>query len=330
MEHNAAEIAAFIVCCGDPVIHSPVAVQATASNGSARVEHLAQEEGYVATRGAIVYCRSIGAGSPLVLLHGGPGQSHDYFLPGILRIARNHRLVLLDERGCGRSQRLSKLADYNLDAMADDIEDLRQALDLGKIDLLGHSVGGILAQAYATRYQSSLRRLILVGTVVNAVQAEARLREILLAEPPEVREKLAQLEAEGIFDADSAFKEEYQRVSAPIIGKYNHVRPRAPRSGSIYSELSVDVYQAMWGNESDYRISGNMKGFDFSEGMRHLRVPALVVYGDHDILPKGPATRLHELISGSELVEIPRSGHMVFDDNPDSFADAVLRFIGDE
>ena len=105
-------------------------------------------DGYVDTHGAIIYYMTIGTGAPLVLLHGGPGSTHEYFLPYLLPLARNRQLVLVDERGCGRSQRLEDLAQYNLTEMANDIEAVCGALKLGKVDLLGHSFGGILAQAY--------------------------------------------------------------------------------------------------------------------------------------------------------------------------------------
>jgi len=95
-----------------------------------------------------------------VVVHGGPGASHDYFLPWLLPMARTHRLIFIDERGSGRSQRLEDANLYTVEAMVEDIEDVRVALNLGKISLLGHSCGGVLAQAYALKYQQNLSHLI--------------------------------------------------------------------------------------------------------------------------------------------------------------------------
>ena len=61
-----------------------------------------QQEGFIDAHGVLIYYKSIGTGSPLVVLHGGPGASHDYFLPHLLPLARTHRLIFIDERGSGR------------------------------------------------------------------------------------------------------------------------------------------------------------------------------------------------------------------------------------
>ena len=86
---------------------------------------------------SFIYYVTIGQGPPLVILHGGPGSNHEYFLPYLLPLAKHRRLVLIDERGCGRSQRLSDSTQYTLDGMAYDVEAVRVALNLGEIDILG-------------------------------------------------------------------------------------------------------------------------------------------------------------------------------------------------
>src|SRR4051794_19539840 len=63
------------------------------------------KEGFVDVNGALIYYMEVGEGDPLVIVHGGPGASHDYLLPGLLPLARHNRLVLIDERGSGRSER---------------------------------------------------------------------------------------------------------------------------------------------------------------------------------------------------------------------------------
>src|SRR5207245_3234572 len=64
------------------------------------------QEGLVDAGGVLIYYESVGRGAPLVILHGGPGASHDYFLPYLLPLARRNRLVFIDERGSGRSEQL--------------------------------------------------------------------------------------------------------------------------------------------------------------------------------------------------------------------------------
>src|ERR1035437_527153 len=125
------------------------------------------QDGFVDSHGALIYYQSMGHGAPLLIVHGGPGASHDYFLPYLLPLMRTSRLVFIDERGSGKSSKLEDARQYTIANMVEDIEAVRQALDLGKISLLGHSVGGVLVQAYAFKYQKNLSHLILGSTYAS-------------------------------------------------------------------------------------------------------------------------------------------------------------------
>src|SRR5271165_5645601 len=122
------------------------------------------EEGYVDAHGVLIYYTTVGRGEPLMIVHGGPGASHDYFLPYLLPLARTNRLIFIDERGSGRSSKLEDVHGYTIENMVEDVEAVRVALGMGKITLLGHSAGGVLAQAYALKYQKNLTHLILAST----------------------------------------------------------------------------------------------------------------------------------------------------------------------
>jgi len=123
-----------------------------------------EQSGYVLANGVFIYYTSFGKGDPLVVVHGGPGADHTYFLPYLAPLARTHRLIFIDERGSGRSQKLQDVSQYTVENMVEDLEGVRVALNLGKISLLGHSYGGVLAQAYALKYQQNLSHLILNST----------------------------------------------------------------------------------------------------------------------------------------------------------------------
>jgi proline iminopeptidase len=97
------------------------------------------QQGYVDAHGEMIYYEIIGHGPPLMIVHGGPGASHDYFLPYLLPLARQNRLIFIDERGSGRSEKLDDASGYTVENMVEDVEAVRQDLGLGKISLLGHS-----------------------------------------------------------------------------------------------------------------------------------------------------------------------------------------------
>jgi proline iminopeptidase len=291
--------------------------------GLSRIE---SQDGYVDTGGAIIYYATIGSGPSLVLLHGGPGATHEYFLPYLLPLARQRRLVLIDQRGCGRSQHLEDHAQYNLATLANDIESVRIALDLGKIDLLGHSFGGILAQAVAIDHPAGIRRLILAGTGSSAARINADFERIKNSADENLRAQIEAFEARGIIGADGAQLAEYRKLADQAEAPYNYLI-RQPAWDGARSPMGWDVLNQMWGAKSDFRIDGNLVGFDFTEALRKLSIPALIIYGDHDMVTDATAEESHSALAGSVLVKIPHSAHMMMVDQNVAFIDAVTRFL---
>src|SRR5215469_4918154 len=133
------------------------------------------QEGFVESQDVLIYYKIIGQGAPLVIIHGGPGGSHEYFLPYLLPLMRSNKLVFIDERGSGKSSKPEDAKQYTIANMVEDIETVRQALALGKISLLGHSFGGAPVQAYAFKYQKNLSHLILGSTFASTKELNQAL-----------------------------------------------------------------------------------------------------------------------------------------------------------
>src|SRR5207245_9384547 len=91
------------------------------------------QAGLVESNCVFIYYTTVGHGASLVIVHGGPCASHDYFLPYLLPLARSNKLVFIDERGSGRSEKLEDASQYTVENMVEDVESVRQALGLGKI-----------------------------------------------------------------------------------------------------------------------------------------------------------------------------------------------------
>ena len=183
-----------------------------------------QQSGYVDANGVLIYYVEFGKGAPLMILHGGPGADHTYFLPWILPLARTHRLIFIDERGSGQSERLQDVSKYTIENMADDVEAVRVALGLGKIDLLGHSCGGVLAEAYALKYQEHLNHLILNSTFASTREMNEVLAREKAQMPPDKLARLNELEAAGLFGKGAVWEHgrypaEYETLAWGEIGR---------------------------------------------------------------------------------------------------------------
>ncbi|MGB8976363.1 MAG: alpha/beta fold hydrolase, partial [Terriglobales bacterium] len=147
------------------------------------------QEGFVDSHGVLIYYKMMGRGAPLMIVHGGPGASHEYFLPYLLPLMRTNKLVFIDERGGGRSSKLADPKGYTIANMVEDLEAVRQALGLGKISLLGHSFGGALVQAYALKYQKNLSHLILASTFSSTRELNDALARIKAEMDPKDRDR---------------------------------------------------------------------------------------------------------------------------------------------
>ncbi|MBZ5608461.1 MAG: proline iminopeptidase-family hydrolase [Acidobacteriia bacterium] len=299
-----------------------------------RAQKYAVEEGFVDANGLLLYYQAIGQGAPLVILHGGPGASHEYFLPYLLPLARTNRVIFLDERGSGRSQKLEDPAGYTVENMVEDVEAVRKALNLGKINVLGHSYGGVLAQAYALKYQQNLNHLILASTFHSTREMNAVFQKELAALPAATRQKILALEKAGLFDQGHAYEKgrypaEYMQLAwGEAYFPYLYQKHPDPNfDPATMGNTSWELYREMWGSHGEFIIDGNLKSVEYAGRLGTIRVPTLMVVGDHDECDPSLSREMNQLIRGSKLVVVPQSGHMTFVDQPGLFLKTVSDFV---
>jgi len=292
------------------------------------------QEGFVDSHGALIYYQVMGHGAPLVIVHGGPGASHDYFLPYLLPLMRSNKLVFIDERGSGKSSKLEDPTQYTVANMVEDVETVRQALGLGKVSLLGHSFGGVLVQAYAFKYQKNLSHLILGSTFSSTKQLNEALAKMKAEMNPTDRDRVNAIEAAGLFGKGEVwehgrYSEEYAKLAwgkgyFPYV-YYTHPDPNYdPVSGN---NTAWDVYREMWGSDGEFVVDGNLKEVEYVDRLSEIKVPTLIIVGEHDESDPKMSREMHEKIAGSKLVILPKSGHMTFVDQPEMFLKAVTDFV---
>ena len=310
----------------------PASATSAQASGSSSV--YAMREGYVDANGVMIYYKIFGRGKPLVIVHGGPGASHDYFLPYLTPLARHYQLIFIDERGSGRSQTLEDVSAYTVENMVEDVEAVRQALGLGQVSLLGHSYGGVLAQAYALKYQKNLYALILASTFSSTKALNDVFAQIKEKMPPELRDRINRLESDGLYGHGRDYEKnryttEYM-TAAWGDGYFPYLyrnRPDPNYDPIDNGKMSWALYREMWGSQGEFIVDGNLKSVEYTDRLATIKVPTLLLAGDHDECDPSMSRVMQAKIAGSKLVILPESGHMTFVDQPDLWMKTVNDFL---
>lgn len=284
--------------------------------------------------GVMIYYKILGRGEPLMIVHGGPGASHDYFLPYLLPLTRHNKVVFIDERGSGRSQKLEERSGYTVENMVEDVEMVRTSLNLGKINLLGHSYGGALAQAYALKYQRNLSHLILGSTWSSTITMNQVLLRMKQNMAPELRERIDRMEAAGLFGHGKGYEKNRYTAEYMIAAwgegyfPYLYQNRPDPNYDAIGQGTSAwDLYREMWGEHGEFVIDGNLKSVEYTDRLASIKVPTLIVVGDHDECDPSLSQVMHGKIDGSKLLILPKAGHMTFVDQTALFIAGVDQFL---
>ena len=213
---------------------------------------------YAEVNGINLYYESMGTGRPLILLHGGLG-SGEMFGPVRPALAERHQVIAVDLQGHGRTADIDRPIDIRL--MADDIAALIDHLGLEKPDLVGYSLGGGVTLFTAVKYPDKVGRLVVASAHVwrSAI-------------PPEMLAQQAQVNA-----AAAEFLKD-----TPMYQLYQQVAPRPEDFGRLLDKVG----EAMAAD------------FDFTEEVRGLQVPTLIVAADADMAPPSHYVEVFALLGG--------------------------------
>src|SRR5690348_11865542 len=213
---------------------------------------------YADVNGINLYYETHGTGRPLILLHGGLG-SGEMFGPVLTQLAERHQVIAVDLQGHGRTADIDRPIDIRL--MADDIAALIDHLGLDKPDVVGYSLGGGVALHTAAKYPEKVGRLVV---------ASAYLRPDAI--DPEIRAQQGQVSAAAAeFMKDTPMYEVYQRLA-----------PRPEDFPKLLDKIGASMAQ----------------DFDFTEEVRGLQVPTLVVAADADMAPVSHYVEVFKLLDG--------------------------------
>jgi len=258
----------------------------------------------VTVGGIEVHYREAGSGTPVVLVHGFTGNSRNWALV-VPALRQRYRVISPDLPGHGLSGRPADPGAYTLEAMADAVVGLMEELGLGPCHLVGHSMGGMVAQLIALAHPQRLRSLVLVDTS---------------AEPPEglrTRERARMVELarqqgmEAVWEAQLAMNPmaDQLRAQPEFLQTWREQFLMTSREAYIYCAQAMAQRRPLL------------------DELSRLSLPVLIVCGQNDEPFVGPSRRLHQCIAGSQLAFIPDCGHTPQIERPQEFVPLLLQFL---
>jgi proline iminopeptidase len=271
----------------------------------------------VLVNGYQLYYRAVGedAGSPpVVLVHGGPGHSSLSFKNAFDFLAEHTRVVYYDQRGSGNSQSKPADADYTVDELVDELEALRRdVIRADRIDVIGHSFGGAVAQRYALRHPEHVDRLVLIGSVLINNGMSSRfvwqwfgpaLYTTALGWPP------ADPDAADAWFTRSANADTADRLF--------------DKTQSRLLDGTGTLSFAPWRD-----ISLSAVGADYKTQLARLDVPTMFIYGaaDSPYTGKPVADEICSIVPHCTVVGFDRSGHWPFLEEPEKFQQVLRAFL---
>jgi len=281
----------------------------------------------VKVNGANLWYESEGQGEPLILISGGPGDSHGAYHPFFSQLAAHNRVIYYDPLGVGRSARPQSNKEYSFARDVEDLEGLRKALNLGAVNIYGHSYGSMVAQAYALKYPQSVRRLILGAPFHSGAMWQANddsCNEEIRKQFPEVWDALQKLRAKGMVSSAP----EHQRLygSVPLGLFYFH---DASKADLLPSEASnQDLYYQLAGPDADFHIGGDIAALDFRPRLAGLKMPMLVIAGRFDRVSIPRLTlEYRKFAPAARFVMMENSGHFSFLEEPEKTLSVLREFL---
>lgn len=259
----------------------------------------------------------------LLLLNGGPGLPCDYLRDPHARLAdRGFTIFAYDQLGCGRSDRPTDPSLWTLQRYVDELAQLCTMLELPRVHLLGHSWGTWLGTEFCLQHPHRAKSYIVADGACDIPHLVNELHRLRAALGSETVTMMIRREAEGTIDHP-----EYQ--AAVTLLNYRHVcrldewPPSLQRS---IADWNMGPYVTMQG-PNEFTYTGNMRSWNRIPDMHAIRIPCLVVTGQHDELTPACSRRIHDALPDSRIVVFPNSSHMPFYEEPAAYFAVLEAFL---
>lgn len=268
------------------------------------------EEKYIPFREYQTYVRIVKEDDqdsvPILLLHGGPGSTHNYF-EVLDPLAKQRPLISYDQLGCGNSYVDHHPQLWTLSTWMEELDNVIKSLHLTRFHLLGQSWGGMLALAYALQQPQGLQSLILSSTLSSSQLWGREQHRMLKYMTKEEQDAITKAEETGNWQDEMAQKAiaRYMKLHcADIKDNDPECLRREKRSGT-------ESYMTAWG-PNELTPQGTLKNFDVTDKLCEIKVPCLIISGTDDLCTPLIAKTMYDHLPYARWELFANARHMVF------------------
>ena len=286
-------------------------------------------EGYMPFLGYKTYYRVVGKNTgnkkPLVLLHGGPGSTHNYF-EVLDRIAEEdgRQLVMYDQIGCGNSYVENRPDLWNSKVWIEELIELRKHLGLDEIHLLGQSWGGMQTLEYVCNYKPEGLKSIILSSTLPASWLWAEEAQRMIAQmPQDMQDAIKKATESGDYSSP-----EYQVAEAEYMRQHcaGEVTENDPECLRRPKKAGRESYVVGWG-PNEFTPLGTLKDYDVIDQLGDIKEPALIINGGNDLCTPYVAKFMYDRIPNSEWELFRTCRHMCFVEDNDHYVEVLKKWM---
>ncbi len=279
------------------------------------------EEGYFISQGDSIYYKSVGQGDPLIVIHGGPVLDHVYMIDHFQNLAKDYQVIFYDQRVCGNSQVEIPGERITFNAFVEDIEGLREHLNLDKTSILGHSWGGLIAMKYALAHDDRINHLILSNSMAPSAKEWDR-ENVAVAEryTKEDQDQLNKLASSGLLRSKEA-------------GPYIEEMMLLSYKAQFYDKAHMEKLHLNIPNDYALRssifmnLSKELANYDLMDSLSRVSSPTLIVYGEIEPAVDFYLSKFQRAFPDAQSAVIERSGHFPFVEQSEKYDQIISEFL---
>jgi proline iminopeptidase len=276
-----------------------------------------------------VWTKKVGQGDiKLLLLHGGPAMTHEYFeCFESLAKDSNIEIYLYDQLGSYYSDQPNDDNLWVTERFVEEVEQVRQALGLNKENfyLLGHSWGGILAMEYALKYQQHLKGLIISNMMASIPDYEKYNGVLRSKMRPSLIDSLTKFEEKGDFKNPiytELVEKEYYSKHVLRLAEYPEPVARS------FKHLNEHIYVLMQG-PSEFKVGGRLLKWERKADLKNITVPTLAIGAEHDTMDPKAMEEISKTVQNGRYLYCPNGSHMAMWDDQAHYFPGVINFLYD-